>query len=168
MKSDKIFTPGYYINLIKNSRNINKFDIVFFEKNLCDNPEEGRTIKVKDYKKVFEERIKVSVPGISTCRKVLFRKNGRPAMTNSMTSHYMKPVSLYRTGMSRLIRDEPQDCYNVPLKLKPAKVADIAKLFEFVPEHLRHVYDDVFAENSEVAEDMAIEQILKKPKLTNL
>lgn len=155
IKSDKIYTPEYYINLIKAARNIKKYDIVFVEHKLTEKGEE-RIVKVKNYKEMYENRIKTSLTGISTCRQVRFCRNSRPELTDSMTSQRLKAVSLYRTGVSRLIRDQPDDRYKGPLKLKPAKVADIKKLLQFVPQNMLHFYDDIINENSyfEVVEEL--------------
>lgn len=59
---EKIFTPEFYIELIKNSRNTNKFNIVFLEKRLTKENGPEDVLKVKNFKKLYDVRIKPNPP----------------------------------------------------------------------------------------------------------
>ena len=143
-KQEKIYTPEYYVQLIKNSRNVNKFQIVFLEKSLIKEDRSEDVLKVKDYKKLYDERIKANLPGISKCRKVVFKRIGKPEFSMSMRGQDMRPFSLYKVGYSRRINEVPDDCYAVPLPIKAAKLQDIKRLLESVPESERYFYEDLF------------------------
>lgn len=141
LKEQTIYTPEFYVDLIKTCRITKPYEVVFIEKNLRKNEGgEERTIKVKDYKKLYDTFVK-TVPGISATREVKFSKN-RSAMRNAVTGHF-KQFSFYRVGVPRFIRSEPDDAYDAPLKLKPGKIKDIKHLLTFVDEEDRYFYADI-------------------------
>ena len=102
------------------------------------------SLKVKDYKKLYDERIKACLPGISKCRKVAFRRSGKPEFAVSMKGEDFKPFSLYKVGYSRLINKKPDDCYDAPLTIKATKLQDIKRLLESVPESEKYFYGDLY------------------------
>lgn len=147
IKNDNIFTPDFYINLILNSKVTNKFQIVCLQNNLSS---EGIVDRVVTVKAFYDGRIKTTVPGISTCRQVQFRKNGKPGMSQSMTSQNFSQFALYRTGMARLIqRGELVDCYHGQIQFKEAKVRDIVKLLEYISLEARPFYVSIINYNKE-------------------
>lgn len=63
-----------------------------------------------------------------------------------MKGEDFKPFSLYKVGYSRLINEMPDDCYDAPLTIKAAKLQDVKRLLESVPESERYFYEDFFKE----------------------
>lgn len=51
---------------------------------------------------------------------------------------------LYKVGYSRLINEAPDDCYDAPLNIKTAKLQDVKRLLESVPESERYFYEELF------------------------
>lgn len=86
------------------------------------------------------------MPGISQCRRVIFKRRGKPEFAVSMKGEDFKPFSLYKVGYSRLINGMPDDCYDAPLTIKAAKLQDVKRLLESVPESERYFYEDLFKE----------------------
>lgn len=144
IKMEKVYTPNYYIDLIENSRNTQKFEVIFLEKNLREEEKpDDRVLKIKNYKTLYEMHIKPSVSGISMCRKVQFQRFRQPEFSTSMTGQNYKKMTLYRVGMGGRITDEIDDCYRGTIPLKPAKINDIRKLLEYVPIEKRTFYNDI-------------------------
>lgn len=140
LKKQTVYSPDYYVDLVKKARIIHPFDIVFLQKNLTKNGD-GRTITVKNYKALLDGYVK-SITGISKCREVRFSRNNRPSLRTTATGP-MAPFSLYRVGAGRAISIEPDDAYSGPLSLKPAKVQDIHHLLQFIATEERDFYKDV-------------------------
>lgn len=146
LKHEKIYSPDIYVKFAKECKISKKFEVVFVEKRLGKESDGDRVIKVKDYKKAFQENTKPSIPGISTCRRVTFSRFKIPEMSDTMTGENFKPIRLYRAGIQRLIRQIPDDCYTSMVKVKEAKINDIKKLMQFIPESERTFYEEIFQE----------------------
>lgn len=143
LRKQTIYCPEYYVDLIKNSRIKQPFDIVFLERNLRKTQANERILKVKNYKSLYDDYVK-PVPGISQAREVKFSKIGRPSLRHTMTGPF-KSFAFYRVGVGRSIRREPENAYEASLPLKPGKIKDVIHLLSFVPESERYYYEDIIA-----------------------
>ncbi|CAG5057513.1 unnamed protein product [Parnassius apollo] len=165
LRHEKIYEPDSYVNFVLNSRNAKKFEVVLLEKNLIERGQidrsgeereeqrgNERVLKVKDNKTYFNDNVKQTIPGISGCRRVLFKRHARPAFSDSMTGDNFKDFSLYRVGISRYLRDVSADCYQNAIKIKEAKINDIKKLIRFVPQKKRKFYETLIMEQAKFDE----------------
>lgn len=70
LKTEKMYSPQYYVDLAKSCRARNPFQVVFFTKS-DNNIDSEKVITILDYKAIYAEKIK-SINGISKCRSAKF------------------------------------------------------------------------------------------------
>lgn len=135
LKYDKVDNPEFYVNLIKNCKKTNPFDVVFVQHSLRSNGclnEGDRIIKVKHYKLWLDSHIKGTVPGISKARRVKFSRNEQPQLSATYFGP-METIKLYKVGQSRKLRGQPTLAYeNEYLKIKQTKFDNVMLLIKHV------------------------------------
>lgn len=154
LKSENIDNPEYYINLIKSARTKNPFEIVFLEHSLLTKysrfKETFLTVKVGNYKRLYADKIKSSIPGISKCRSVMFSATEKPKLRETMTGDYDKTFTLYKAGCQRFLANLiPMVAYNTFLKLKPEKLENIKFLIRYIKNQENREFYKVLDEESE-------------------
>ncbi|CAG5015489.1 unnamed protein product [Parnassius apollo] len=174
LKHKKIYEPDSYVNFVLNSRNAKKFEVVFLEKNLIERGQidrsgeereeqrgNERVLKVKNYETYYNDNIKQTIPGISGCRRVLFKRREMQSQpfSDSMTGDIFKDFSLYRVGISRYLRDVSVDCYQNAIKIKEAQINDIKKLIRFVPQEKRKFCETLIMEQAKLNESQIVEEL---------
>lgn len=75
-----------------------------------------------------------------------------------MTGDNFKEFLLYRVGISRYLRGVPNDCYQSAIKIKEAKINDIKKLIQFVPQEKRKLYETLIMEQAKLNESQIVEE----------
>lgn len=108
------------------------------------------TLKVRDYKNLYGDKIKQSIPGISKCRSVMFSAMDIPKMRDTMTGDYRSSFPLYKVGYQRLLANLiPAAAYNKFLKLKPEKLENIKFLVRHIADEKNREFYKLLDEDSE-------------------
>lgn len=154
LKREKIDNPDYYIDLIQSARPKKPFEIIFLQHSLLtkNSQIEGEfpVVKILDYKKLFANGIKPSIPGISKCRSVMFSSQCKPKIRETMSGDYRDFV-LHKTGHQRYVAGQkhPPLAYTTFLKIKPDKLQNVKFLALHIQKVENRLFYDILDEDGE-------------------
>ena len=105
-KRDRVAQPLEWVNLIRETDRTNSFRVVYVEHPLTDDMLDDGTpiVKVKDYKKAFDQVLRPPI-GISGIRGLLLQRGKKPMCRYVMTADCLTSVTILKRGtkMSSLV-----------------------------------------------------------------
>lgn len=137
-KLDRVLLPSQWIELIKNARPRNPFQVIFVEHPLTDDLKGDGTdvVKVLDYKKALTKVIATTVKDISKMKGVVFSRDGVRGRT-TMNGDAMIVLSIRKRGISAKSLQHALSAavpaYSTYISIKEKKFIDIKCLLERIP-----------------------------------